>query len=367
MILLLLLSMSGVGLNSFLSVSNVAMSFLIMKYAVSGKYSIKKIAWSFSIILLFYLTDALHVNFNVIYAAAKIFFVLAIAGLYVHFKNKGVKDFGAGLIFMLVMLVVEMIFKINNLPFFQFLYFDRPDYDPTYLDTIFRMRGFAGESGNLAAFVNTLYVIAVIKEPNKFGMYTLITAICHALLVSLAGVVIFVVTTISLAAFRYGFLVVLIMGVWLLIAFEWMPSSGIEYFGIFYDALLLKLMNYEDGSAGDRLSNYQEAIAVFKAHPVGVGAGNFNGSGGIGIISLPLKILVENGLIMFIFLLGNIAAVFIKRVTIARSILAFVIFAHASIMGNILLPYFILGLAVFIYLGDSRATELSWKSDGVLS
>ncbi len=186
-------------------------------------------------------------------------------------------------------------------------------FNSTFALSIIRSRSFMSESANFASFLDTLAPLAVTHwwERGRKGIATTTALISLAALVSTfstAGFVALIVgTTVATTLYtiqkmldwrrtsHIGAAVVLVgMGVVAV-------GSLITHRGAAWaDSIIYKLTFMDAASAGGRLERWSRALEMASEGPlIGHGAGNFlaPSSVGSGVVSWPIQILTEGGII----------------------------------------------------------------------
>jgi O-antigen ligase/polysaccharide polymerase Wzy-like membrane protein len=245
------------------------------------------------------------------------------------------------------------------------------EYQPLFLVFV-RARGFMGESGMLALFLNAFVPMCFVHLRRTRGMapalaFLAVAAGAFAVTFSAAGLAFIAVgalVAIGMYAYDRGVLFVpLRWTVVLACVVVLMGGIAVSTPSSVWTELNAKLTLEDPTSAGDRLRHWSEAAPIAAEHPLwGTGIGSTSAESGQGVVSFYLTMLKEAGVPSLILIVAFLSAVFGEIAALPRrdpfkyvysaSFVAAV--CHYAIISDIWYPWLWL-LCVFA-IGERRVT-----------
>lgn len=178
-------------------------------------------------------------------------------------------------------------------------------YRPLFIVFV-RARGFMGESGMLALFLNAFVPMSFVFLRRRLGatpavLFLLVIAAGFAVTFSAAGLAFIAAgLLVAVAMYVYDRGVVFVPLRWTLVLMSLLVLTGtiaLQIPGVVWSQIGSKLTLADPTSAGDRLRHWLEAAPVAAEHPFwGTGIGSTSAEMGQGVVSFYLTMLKEAGL-----------------------------------------------------------------------
>ena len=368
--LLVLISCTGIGFSSYLTVSTMSVFLIffiylknvgVLNYRVFAKYLFIGIPFLAMVSVVDIIKSAELAHYMVRWAFVIQLFTLSYFYNLVtpHVLSKSVVF---ALSCIVIILISECIVRnFTSYPFLDSLYVDRQSYEVIAAGVFYRSRGFTGESGNIAAFIVVfLSMYLAINYNNKNASVGTVCALAFVgilLTLSTAGALVFLILILlygTTGKFRsLIFTCSFVLGA---IAAPLFLVDGLFELAYNIFGSKLTLLNAGASSSSDRVDNFGLALEVLSYNPFGVGSGNFSdGKGGNGILNIFLRFAVENGLTLLVISSGSLVLIMVRSIRSAFLFLPLLFFGFAT--GNFYSPTFGLLISGLLSLRGAQFNE----------